>query len=350
MKSPAGYGQPRRKGVQKQVRLNLRRTTPRPSPEEQLETRQKGNFWKWFAVVALFHVFLFIIVILLYRPSAPKPPPTFINLMPDGDIVKGKSTPQSAPKLGATTLAPAVHHHHKTIAKPPTPPQEETPPPTPVAIKPPPVEHVHPKPIIGKDAPPLAEIKPKPAKPAPPKPKVKVDLTLADAPDSDTEKPVHKVKAKKKTPPPAEERNDKPDQEASHPDTHGLSKEKIAQLLGDNLEASGVDKAVKTGASGSSGAHEKNPYGDFYATIMEQIINKWQEPNLIDPQAVDPVILIHVEKDGHVPTDRVTLVTSSGNRAIDDSALAAARSLGYLLQPLPDGCPPDISITLKLTH
>ena len=62
------------------------------------------------------------------------------------------------------------------------------------------------------------------------------------------------------------------------------------------------------------------------------------------------MVKIHVEKDGRVPPELVTLEQSSGNQAYDQSALDATRSLGYLLQPLPDGCPPDIHINFKLTR
>jgi TonB family protein len=79
-------------------------------------------------------------------------------------------------------------------------------------------------------------------------------------------------------------------------------------------------------------------------------MDKWQNPDAADQQAVNPVVEIHVEKDGRVPADRVYLKSGSGNQAIDESALNAARSLGYTLQPLPDGCPPDISITFELSH
>ena len=54
------------------------------------------------------------------------------------------------------------------------------------------------------------------------------------------------------------------------------------------------------------------------------------------------------DKDGTVET--VTLTRSSGNQAYDDSALAAAKKLNHLLQPLPDGCPPDIYIDFTLNH
>jgi outer membrane biosynthesis protein TonB len=340
MKPPVGHGQPRRKPARKQVRLDLRRSEPRLSPEEEIEKRQKSQFWKWFGLVALFHLFVILAFMFLHRPGpTPPPPEQIMSLVAPGDVVKGTPGAQAAPHVGASTPAPKVHHEAA-----PQPPAPVAPPPE-TAVEPPaPTPVIHHKPIIREDAPPIAEAKPKP-KPTPPKPKVKVDLTLADGPPVPPEKHVAKPKPPRKPVEPKHE--DTP--AAETPETMGLSKAEIAARLGKKLEAEGVEHAANTGTSGSREGHA-NPFADFYASIQEQVMNKWTVPNLDDPQAVAPIVQIHVEKDGRVPPERVTLLTSSGNTAIDDSALATARSLGYLLQPLPDGCPPDISITFKLTH
>jgi TonB family protein len=349
MKSSAGYDQPRRKAAsgKKQIRLDLRPTKRKPSPEEEIERSQQSQFWKWFALVALFHFFLIVGVLLFYRlrPSPPPPEP-FISLMPEGDIVKGTPGAQAAPKLGATTAAPEIHHT-KPKPAPTPPPLAEKPPPPQAAVPPiPPQPVVHS--IIQPDAPAVAENKPKPT---PPKPKkVKVDLHLVDRTVSETEEPAPKPKHVKKAPPqPVLGDDEEIAKAAASPENKGLSREQIAAKLGAKLDAAGTEHASKFGPSGSSDSHP-NPFADFYASIQEQTMDKWQEPNQDDAQATNPVVQIHVEKDGRVPPERVTLVTSSGNQAIDDSALAAARSLGYTLEPLPDGCPPDISINFQLTH
>jgi TonB family protein len=339
MKSPAGHGQPRRKAVaKKQVRLDLRRPAPPPPPEDELDRRQASSFWKWFGVVALFHLLLFIGFLIYYGTTpAVTPPASFISLVPLGDTVKGAPGPQAAPKVGATTPAPAVHHAEEpTTPEPPEPVQ----PPPPVATQPAPAQA---QPLIKSTAPALVQHKSKPAKLK--VPKVKVDLTLADGP---VVPPKHTAKKHpKKSHPVAstEPSPDQPDQDSA--DTMGLSKKQIAARLGHKLESAGVHDADKTGISGSQDGHASD-FSDFYASIHDQFMDKWQDPNLNAPDASDPVVQIHVERDGRVPPDRVTLLHSSGNPTIDDSALQAARNLGYLLQPLPDGCPPDISITLKL--
>jgi TonB family protein len=312
---------PRRK-----VRLNLQRRS-KPEPEDEVEARKKSSFWKWVVLVALLHVLALGIVYFVYQSMpTPKPPEQFISLLPEGDVVKGTAGAQEAHRLGPTTAAPTAH------------PTAATPPP-PAAIKP-----LAPPPISKPEAPPVALDKPIPKPP----PKVKVDLTLVDgpAPDKPVTKPKHHLK--KPVTKPTEEKPDN-SESASNPDSTGLSKEQIAAKLGDKLDAEGIKDAQKTGTSGSVNSHP-NAFADFYAMIRDQVMSQWQSPNLSDDTAVNPIVEIHVEKDGRVPVESVHLIQSSGNATYDDSALTAAKNLGYLHEPLPDGCPPDIPITFKLNR
>jgi TonB family protein len=348
MKPSAGYDQPRRPAAgRKRVRLDLRATKRRPSPEEEIERGQKSSFWMWFSLVALFHLVLIIGLTLFFRAKMAPPPEPFISLLPDGDTVRGTPGAQQAPRVGATTSAAAVVHHTSSA-----PPQPVTPP-EPAAVQPTTQPILHPEPV--SPGPSLVHSKPKPVKP--PKPKVKVDLHLVERPVADaTEttptptpakpKPKHIKKAV-----PKEVLGDDSaiDQAMADPQNRGLSRAEIAAKLGEKLDAEGVAHADKTGPSGAAGS-QSSPFQDFYNSIREQITDKWQVPNQDDAQATDPVVQIHVEKDGRVQPESVVLLHSSGNQAIDDSALAAARSMGYTLEPLPDGCPPDISINLQLNH
>jgi outer membrane biosynthesis protein TonB len=340
MKSPAGQTPMRRRVAKKQVRLDLRRAPPPPDPEDEMANRQRSNFWKWFGLVALFHLLVLVGVMIFYRETTPTREPPVISLVPLGDLVKGTPGTQEAPKLGATTAASVVHHHH-SIPKPPTPPAPVTPPPV-AKAQPPPDEA---KPIIHEDNAPKLVSVPKPVKPKPAKPKIKVDLTLADGPAAEKTPPKHKH-PKKPAPTPADKEDDA---DASTPDSAGLSKMQVASLIGKKIAAAGVANATKTGISGAADGRT-NPFQDFYQSIHDQVMDKWQEPNQDSADATNPVVQIHVEKDGRVPPESVELLHGSGNQAIDDSALGAARALGYTLQPLPDDCPPDISITFKLTH
>jgi TonB family protein len=170
---------------------------------------------------------------------------------------------------------------------------------------------------------------------------VKVDLHLADAPSTADDKPVTKPKHHVKKP------VDKPaDDDTESADSPGLSKEEIAARLGEKSDEAGVRNATKTGTSGAADGHA-NQFADFYASIHDQVMNLWQSPNVADQNAINPIVHIYVEKDGRVPPESVHLIQSSGNPAIDDSAVSAAKNLGYLHEPLPNGCPPDISITFK---
>lgn len=348
MKSPVSYAQPRRLVGKKPVRLDLRRTKPQPLVDESVVQRT-SHFWKWFGLVALLHLVAICIFAWFYEISpAPKPPEQFISLLPDGDVVKGTPGAQQAPKVSTATPAPTVHS-----ATPPPPTAPMVKPIAPTAVTPPlpTPKPLQPKPVVIKpDAPLVAQDKPV----TPPKPKVKVDLTkLVDGPAVATDKPVVKPKPhpkKKVAVTTTTDDANTPDQNvASNPDSHGLSKEQIAQEIGKKLQAAGVTDAVKIGKSGAANS-QPNSFADFYASIRDQVMSKWQHPNQLDDSAVNPIVQIHVEKDGRVPPESVTLVRSSGDQIYDDSALTAARSLGYLLQPLPDGCPADIPITFKLTR
>ena len=352
MKSPSPAGQPRaRRPVQrKQVQLNLRRTPTWPEDENQVDD-SGSSFWKWFAVVLLAHVLIVAVLLILFHSRAPKPPVDFISLMPSGDLAKGAPGAQAAHKISPTN--PAASH---PVNETPIPP-----PPTPVPEKPkvqhvvPPAPTPVPPPILKDDAREQAPpVKPTPPKPAPPKkakvepakPKIKIDLSqVVDIPDSDEAKPVKpkpKVHPKKTV-----KAQEKPAHDATDSETDGMTEAQVAKKLGEKLAAEGTDKGTTTGPNGST--HSKaNEFADFYQSIHDQVMTKWSVPNSVDETAIDPIVRIHVEKDGRVPADRVTLERSSNNPAFDQSALEAARGMGYTLQPLPDGCPPDISITFNL--
>jgi outer membrane biosynthesis protein TonB len=340
MKPTAGYAKPRRlPEPPRRARLNLQRR-PKPDPEEDLEERQRGSFWKWVLLVALLHV-LVILGVCLYYFFTPTPPPQpqFITLLPPGDVVHGTPGAQQAHKLGHNT--PAAPHH----ASPPPPPAHAAPP-QPQAVTPPPVaQPPSPTPIIKETAP--APVKPpKPVKltkpkPTPAKPKVKIDLHEVERPDAtDTPSKPAKHHAKK----PVKKPDDSHDDADSSPDTTGLSKEQIAEKLGDKLDASGSHDAKKYGQDGSTNGHA-NEFQDYYNLIRDQITEAWNSP--LVPADNDPIIGMRVEHDGTVSPESVHLIRSSGDPAYDDAALKTVRSLGRIPEPLPDGCPPDMSLDFK---
>ncbi len=210
---------------------------------------------------------------------------------------------------------------------------------------------VTPQPIVQSQTPPIAPAPVKPAPIKPVKPKLTLnpsDLTVAEAPASPVKHTAKPAKPKKPVAP-DDTANAASNAADSAPDNTGLSKEEIAARLGSKLQATGVTNSIKIGPSGSDHSQANN-FSDFYLSIHDQVIQIWQQPNLTQETAVSPEVVIHVEKDGRVPPELVTLNQSSGNQEYDDSALAAAKSLGNLHEPLPEGCPPDIHINFKLTR
>jgi TonB family protein len=308
---------------------------PQREPEDDLDDPRKNTFWRWVGLVALFHLVALSIFYFIYEftPTAP-PPVQFISLVPQGDIVKGTPGAQEAHKLGATT--PAAVHHSAPPAPAATKPVVEKPPPKPVALP----AIVKPQAtLLAADEKPTPKPPVKPPKPKPPK--VKVDLTLTDGPASpDAEKPKHHPKK------PVEKSPDEDDADANDHDSTGLSKEEIAAKLGDKKDNEGVKNAEKIGASGSTNGHP-NDFSEFYGVIREQVMSQWQAPNATDTSTPMPIVECHVEKDGRVPVESVHLVRSSGNGTIDESALDAVRNIGYVHEPLPEGCPPDITINFR---
>ena len=343
MKHAAGPVPPRRLARPRSAaRLNLRRAR-QPEPDDHLESGPKSSFGSWFALVALLHILAIAGLYLFFEHSSPpKPPEQFMQLLPAGEVVKGTPGTKSAPKVGASTSAQAAHHT-------PEPPKPVIKPAPAAETKPAPIAPPKP-PVIPPPPKPLAEIKPTPAPvPKPKPPKVKIDLTLADGPTPPVTKPKKVHHTKKPVTPAADTADDNSDNTSAATHSTGLTREEIAAKLGAKLDDAGVKDAVKSGTSGAAN-EMPNQFANFYAALRDQVMGQWTSPNLADDTAINPIVQIHVERDGRVPPESVVLIQSSGNSAYDDSALTAAKSLGYLHEPLPDGCPPDIPITFKLTR
>ena len=341
MKPTAGYAKPRRVTAPptQRARLNLQRR-PKPDPGEELDDRQSRAFWKWVVWIALLHVLVIVGASLYYLfTPAPKPPDQFITLLPPGDTVHGSPGAQQAHKVGATQQAVP----HKAAAPPPPASAHVAPPQPPKPVPPPVVKPPPPTPSPNAIAP--APVKPpKPIKPVKPKtetPKVKVDLhevDRADATDTPPKPAKHHAKKPVKTPDDSQDDND-----ASR-DTTGLSKEQIAEKLGDKLDASGTHNAKKYGTSGSPNGHSNN-FQDYYSLIGNQVQDAWTSP--MSPPQNEPIVGMHVERDGRVVPESVHLITSSGDASYDQAAIDTVKRLGHIHEPLPDGCPPDITIRIN---
>ena len=173
---------------------------------------------------------------------------------------------------------------------PPTPEAvKPTPPPQPTALNPlPPNRSSNPEPLAPPPDKPVT-IKPPPPKPAPPpKPKPKIALSKADLTEVDTSASAHGITTKPSpwSKKPSKEVPDKhlPKTDTSSPDTTGLSKDQVAAKLASELKHSGVENAPATGPSGAENSHASD-FSAFYLSVRDQVMNKWQHPNLDDATA-----------------------------------------------------------------
>jgi TonB family protein len=341
MKPTAGYAKSRRATVPtRRTRLNLQRR-PKPEPEDDLQDRQTSTFWKWVLLVALLHVLVIAGAYLYFELSdSPKPSEDFISLLPPGDTVKGTPGTMQAHKLGAHTPAAPAHH---SAPPPPKPAQAAIRPPQPKpVVVPPPVIPPSPLPSAVQPAAKPTPVKPKPA---PPKPKPKIDLhevERVDAAASDAPPKPAKHHAKK----PVKNPDDSNDTADSNPDNTGLTREQIADKLGEKLGESGSHNAEKIGTSGASDGHD-NRFAEFYQLIASQVHDAWTSSIDSSTVQVEPIVGIHVENDGRIPADSVHLIRSSGDEAYDAAAVDTVRRIGFLREPLPEGCPPDIRINFN---
>ncbi len=128
---------------------------------------------------------------------------------------------------------------------------------------------------------------------------------------------------------------------------------------GDNRSAGGGTGESKYGRLGSpdgaadgiaGGVGKGSPFWSYYLQVHDRMYEAWEQPG----QAVNfdkklvTTILLRVARDGRILD--VRLQDSSGNRLMDDSALAAARGVPRL-DPLPEGlggATADISVNFRL--
>lgn len=103
----------------------------------------------------------------------------------------------------------------------------------------------------------------------------------------------------------------------------------FARRLLSRMEGSeGLVTARGAGGTGSSG--QPNPYAWYFQKIFQEMYAAWTPPLGLDNGLVSRV-LIRVEKNGAIT--KVSLAAPSGNRAMDDSALAAAHRVKKLPPP-----------------
>ncbi len=320
----------------------------------------REHFRRTLAWVALAHLifFLFLGAWSLSRPKPPKPI-EFINMLPEGSLVHGRPGPSEGPVVGKKFQAPA-----------PAPPAPSQPAPKPQPVKevePPPAPE--PEPIVAPEPTPTPapkipdptawsqeKAKPekikKPAKPTPapvtdkPKPKIKVDLNEIERPSTGT--PSRRSPQLAKIRPSDVDGTDPGGTGKAREGVPGMTAAGVAERLGRELKASGVDKAVGIGPSGSPNGSGTGENAWYYTLIRDQMYQAWNMPISLAGKKLQTLIRILVEKNGTI--SRVDLVRSSGNKEHDDSALAAVRRVGRIREPLPEGMDGSIDINFRLTE
>ena len=238
-----------------------------------------------------------------------------------------------APDLGAPAPGPV------------TPPDSAAPTPTPEPL-PAPTPTIPPEPVPPEPIPPEPRPIPVPPTPQPPKP------------NAITEKPIPKPPVKKETPKPSRPRvavntnkivrvvrntNPTPAHAAATRPPAGTSSgaarydpKAFSDRILKQMEGSGIGGLVTAkGATGTGtgGAGLPNPFAWYFNRVFEEMYAAWQPPFGLG-EGLRTQILIRVEKNGIIT--KVSLAASSGNKSMDDSALAAANQVKKL-PPLPDG-------------
>lgn len=312
----------------------------------------------WVALVHLVAI-LFLGLWSLSRPKPPKPI-EFINMLPVGNLVHGRPGPSEGPVVGKQ-FQPAAPAPPAPSTPAPTPPQPKAPEPPP-APEPEPVKAPEPtpEPTPAPKTPPdpssWSQEKPKtkksdkPDKPSTPKPektkpKIKIDLTEVDRPGTSSS---HASTQIAKSHPSQVNGTEPGGTGTAREGVKGMTKEGIAERLGKELHASGVDKAVGIGPSGSPNGTGTGENSWYYSLIRDQMYQSWNLPIALAGKKLQTLIRIFVEKNGSI--SKVELVRSSGNKEHDDSALAAVHRVGRIREPLPDGMDGSIDINFRLTE
>jgi TonB family protein len=128
---------------------------------------------------------------------------------------------------------------------------------------------------------------------------------------------------------------------------------------GDNKPAGGGTGESKYGRLGSpdgavdgipGGIGKGSPFWSYYLHVHDRMYEAWEQPGqaLNWDKRLMTTVMIRVARDGKIVN--VELGDSSGNKLMDDSALAAARRV-QRLDPLPDGlggATADISVSFQL--
>ncbi len=284
---------------------------------------KKNLVWSTTAHVA---ALLLCAGLLAFTPAPKKVESiTYMNLAPDlGQALPVPALPDSAPLPPAPPEPPALPDPPAPLPQvenPPVPAPPEPRPPEPLPAPPEPTQPdivTPPKPTPPKPTPP----KPTPPKPADTQPHVKVS---------------NKIVVRTHTPTPAVIKPSSPSQTPANNSFNPAAFKK--HLLG---QLSGVSIQGPTGST-TSATGNPNEFAAYYNQIKQMMEEAWKVPLGLD-ENLQPQISIRIEKNGAV--SKVSLARSSGNKSMDDSALAAANSVKKL-PAVPDGLPIPLDVTMN---
>lgn len=124
---------------------------------------------------------------------------------------------------------------------------------------------------------------------------------------------------------------------------------------GDNRPAGGGTGKGRIGSPDGAadgvagGIGQGSPNWRYYMHVHDRMYEAWDQPGSVNDRKLMAIVLVKVARDGSIVG--VTLKRSSGNKAMDNSALAAARKV-RMLEPPPEalvkGSAAEISVDFQM--
>ncbi len=318
--------------------------------------------------VTLAHLLLLLLIgFWPSRKNSPPPEMTMIEMIEATSATPSSKGPAPTPKIATGPLLgnPDQPLPAPSPASPPAAPVAPAPPPAAVPEKksPPPVE-ISPEPPVKESTPEsvpapteqtddFAVKEPKKKSPQEPKKESK-KTSPPDKKSSVSKKTSIKVNLKEvarageeseestsKAPPSPARSSSK---NSSSTSTQASPSE-ITSRLGAALGKSGSGGAIQIGPLSSPGGGSGN-FGSYYDLIRKQMFSAWNRPVHLTQKELSALVKITIENDGRI--SNVALVSGSGIRDFDESIVEAARRVGRIREPLPEGLNHEITIRFKL--
>ncbi len=340
------------------------------------------RFTVHFTLVVLAHALLIFLALYLGRVLTSKPKPKDNVAWINPGVLAAMGQQGLSPQTPAPVPPAPVEQPTPQPPAPPTPPPDPPPKPTPP-------QPVPPSPQPQKTPPPTKPI-PKAPTPATPQKNIPVkatakgNLNVADKPPQTTpqkpEPPKPPASAPPKQAPPQKpatpvitksdkvvtrttaastpSKQENPSKPAPN-ETSSSSQQSISQEKSDALESlqsiaknisaggakSGLTTSMTIGTFGSSGGKESD-FSDYFNHIRSRMIDAWNQPqNLASRNKLKTGIRMKIARNGAVSS--VSLASSSGNTAWDESALAAARKVNRV-NSLPEGLGDSSGLNLTI--